>query len=172
MVIAEAPSASEGQGTYFGGELEKFLDVSKKSKGLKEVIEFIKEGQGTTPYFTDVYKCGVPRQNDKSGLNSVRRNKCVDTFLIEEIRIINPKVIFCIGNIAFNTVLYLKNKQRISKDIRIVKLIHYSKQANMPLSTSDKLKIWKIQTGNINNEKFIEIIINLDFVKALRKNQV
>lgn len=165
MLIAEAPSSAEGIGSYFGGNIKDSLAISTKSDGLNNLISFIEKGQKTTPYFTDVIKCGVPKQNNKSGLSKNRKNNCIKYFLDKEIEIINPRIIFCIGKTAFNVI----NKINLSKKYEVINLIHYSRQANMHLSISDKKKIWEIQSGIVNENEFDNVILNLECITNLKK---
>ena len=169
MIIAEAPSASGGSKAYFGGNVETLFEKDQKSDTLQNIIRYIK-ANNPSPYFTDVIKCGVPKQSNKKTLNAKRRNNCIKEFLIEEIKIINPKVIFCVGNMAFNVIRKLIKEKKVSEKTKIIKLIHYSRQANLPLTDSDKNEIWKIQSGDIKIEDFDRTVLNLDIIKTLKTN--
>lgn len=178
MLIAEAPSASNGVDAYFGGQLEIVLPKLKASKSLGQLIDFTKS-DGKTPYFTDVCKCGVSKQNKKSGLSKARQKNCINNFLKDEILIIEPRIIYCIGKTAYIAIKTLKNDKSIAeespklfdilKQAQIVELIHYSNQAGFPLKDSDKLIIWEIQSGRIPKKDFAAKILSLDFIKKLER---
>lgn len=179
MVIAEAPSATNGNGAYFGGQLETMLHKLKGANQLKLLIEFAKE-DGKYPYFTDINKCGVPDQSRKNGLNKIRRDNCIDTFLKQEILIIEPRLIYCIGQTAYKAIIDLKNNTSLNNEnpelskilgaAHIVELLHYSQQAGIPLSAQDKETIWKIQAGRTTRKEFASLIENLTFFRDILKN--
>jgi len=151
------------------------------------LIHFVEQTHNTTPYFTDVCKCGVKQQRNKKGLSKRRIDHCISTFLLDEIRIIKPKIIYCNGRTAYNKIIKIKNGEYKSKNFELMKalndpelneilkktdvlnLIHYSTQANLQLSLRDKKILWEIQTGKIRKKEFDDIIMAFDFVQELRK---
>ena len=148
MLIAEAPSASKGYGAHNGGKVENF-EKYKKSP-LYAVVDFVKKNYHTIPYFTDLVKCGFQNQNNKSTIK-FRIDNCMEKFLFKEIEIINPKTIFAIGKVAYNNLK--KHRQKISSNIKIISLIHYGRQANLPLSIDEKEKIiWPIEAGLVDKK--------------------
>ena len=149
MIIAEAPSGNGGTGPKVGGF---FGDVKEHKSPLFILKRFIIDTFGEIPYFTDLIKCGVAKQRDKDVLNT-REPHCIDMFLIKEIKIMKPRHIFCIGWRAQNALDKLQKKNLIDNTIRIVNLMHYSRQALLPLSPEDKRKIiWKMQADMLTKE--------------------
>lgn len=149
MLIAEAPSVTGGKGPHTGGKFEDF--------GLQNLINFVKKYFNTTPHFTDLMKCGVSRQSaeNKSRVFKLRKDNCFEKFLIREIEIIKPEFILCLGNSAFDAINkeILKNDSRINKSTKVIKLVHYSKQANLQLTMKDKEDIiWPIQIGKLEKD--------------------
>lgn len=164
MIIAEAPSATEGIGIFISKE---FKNINKSNKSpLYFLKEFVEKYYNETPYFTDLVKCGVARQKEKKIL-SKRAKNCFDRYLIYEINIIKPLLIICVGNLAYDFIINAQNKSRISNKIKIAKIIHYSRRAGLPLNNKDKELIWKIQMGIINNEELGNIpITKLDYINS------
>ena len=179
MIIGEAPSRSGingGSGPHIGGDFKSLEDSGKSP--ITEVREFVKENYGgTIPYFTDMIKCGIAKQNEKREKLSIRAEKCIEKFLREEIKIIDPDIIFCTGNFVYD---YIFNKQQAGKidgGVRIIKLVHYSRRASLPLSIRDKRElIWKIQANLISEENLKRInILELNAVKQylnIENNQI
>ncbi len=169
MIIGEAPSRSGengGEGPYIGGEFKK-LQYSGKSP-ITEVREFVKENYGgTIPYFTDMIKCGVAKQNGKEEKLKLRAEKCFEKFLRKEIKIIDPDIIFCAKTNVYDKIINMCQIGKIDGGKRIIKLLHYSRQASLQLSTRDKRKfIWKIQANLISEEELNKIsILDLSTVK-------
>ncbi len=169
MIIGEAPSRSGengGGGPYIGGEFKK-LQYSGKSP-ITEVREFVKENYGgTIPYFSDMIKCGVAKQNGKEAKLKLRTEKCIDKFLQEEIKIIEPNIIFCTGKFVYDNIFNKQQAGNIDGGVRIIKLVHYSRRPLLSLSTRDKRKvIWKIQANLISESELNKIsILELSAVK-------
>jgi uracil-DNA glycosylase family 4 len=111
MVIGEAPSGTTKKGEGIIGGYFKDVTESMKSP-LYIVKEFCIENYGKIPYFTDLCKCGVTRQANKEDLE-LRFEKCFDKFLIKEIEVVKPEIIFALGNGIKN--LLLKNIDRIKR---------------------------------------------------------
>ncbi len=143
MIVAEAPSGEGGEGPHIGGLFE-LRERSKKSP-LYILRQFVKENWGTIPYFTNLVKCGVAKQQHKEVLNT-RATHCFEYFLAREIKIIQPKIILCIGSLSYSSLKKYQLHNEIDRSIRLIPLMHYSRQAQLPLSPSDKAKIiWKWQ---------------------------
>jgi len=145
MVVAEAPSASGGHSVFISGKFDSFCGEQTGKSPLQIVKQFVKENyHGTIPYFTDVIKCGVFNQNkENKKILKKRASYCIDQFLLKEIEIINPEIILCFGNTAYNA---LNGKYRA----KCIKLLHYGRNANLNLSDNDKKNIvWKIQAGHL-----------------------
>jgi uracil-DNA glycosylase len=153
MVVGEAPSATGGLSIHFGG---LFGDWENNARSpVVPLRDWVKDSDnyGTIPYFTDLAKCGSAKQQDKAELN-VRIPKCVKYLLTEEIEIIKPETILCVGNRAYDSVstLELKGKPKVFK------LLHYSNQGTLPLSIEDKKQvIWKWQTHLLSDEDLARI---------------
>ncbi|HEB29743.1 MAG TPA: hypothetical protein ENI15_02570 [Spirochaetes bacterium] len=113
-------------------------------------------------------KCGIDKQNEKRGKLSIRAEKCINKFLLEEIKITNPEIIFCTGNFVYNCISNEKEAGKIDGVVRIIKLIHYSHRSSLPLSIRDKRElIWKIQ-ANLISEEYLKRISILE-LSALKR---
>jgi len=126
MVIGEAPSTANSHGAYCGGlfsEVEKNMgEISIKKSRVDWIRDFVKTEFGCIPYFTDLSKCGLSNQGNKSKLEK-RFSICYEYFLKHEIEIINPEVILFVG---------LNLEEKIGNKIKgaakkIESLYHYSK---------------------------------------------
>jgi uracil-DNA glycosylase len=146
MIVAEAPSSAGGPGLHVGGLLSECPKDAKSP--LYKLRDFVKENYKTTPYFTNLVKCGVARQERRVKYKlETRVNKCVEALLLEEIRIMQPKIILCVGRLPYD---YLKKHQseRVpkAKRIKLRQLTHYSRQAGLHLDIEDKVKfIWRCE---------------------------
>ena len=154
MVVAEAPSVTRSRtGPHIGGRFADWTDEASVSS----LLEFVRNYYQTTPHFTDLMKCGFEKQAEKrrnKELTELRKEKCIKQFLLEEIRIIDPKVILCVGKEAFDALQKCQNECKVKKSITPVNLIHYSKQAGLPLTSDDKKKlIWPFQVGQVCKNK-------------------
>jgi hypothetical protein len=164
MIVAEKPS---GKGKHICGNFER---MAQNFPNMIKLIGFIQELNNTEeiPYFTDLIKCG--------GINSqIRINKCTKLFLVEEIKILKPSKIYCIGKTSYNW--FDKNSKIIFELYQganlpeITYLIHYSAQANMNLTIEDKLKIyWQIQAQKLTEVEFTNKILQLSEIKDLWEN--
>ncbi|MCP4800828.1 MAG: hypothetical protein GY893_12845 [bacterium] len=145
MCIGEAPSITGGKGPWIGGN---FSTLPKENNSpIHLVKEFCKENYNTTPYFTDLSKCGLEKQEKKSRLKQ-RFTNCAKMFLKEEIKLVKPQVILCFGTTTFDFVVDHKTELEIPKETYIYYLLHYTKQAMLTLSKAEKKDIiWKIQSG-------------------------
>ena len=97
-------------------------------------------------------KCGIARQTRERRHVFIQREKrCVEAYLLREIEIIDPDIIFCVGKTASRVLKELLNRGRIKSSIQLVELLHYSAQAYLPVNIKDKLNIiWPIQLGEGN----------------------
>lgn len=102
------------------------------------------------PYYTDLVKCGPENTRNKTLIRQ-RAKKCVDMFLMKEIKTIKPEYIYCIGKLSYICPLKRSNelKRKNGDFIKVIPLIHYSKQANLPLTLKDKQHIWKWQLRDV-----------------------
>jgi uracil-DNA glycosylase family 4 len=150
MLVAEAPSVRKNNvGSYVGGMLK---DVP--GKNLSSIRDFIKKHYNTTPYFTDLMKCGAEKQTRevKSRIFEIRTENCVKHYLLKEIRIIKPKILICLGWRSFSKLKKVQNEKIIPKNIKVINLLHYGSQANLPLTSQDKLNyIWPVQIGKLKD---------------------
>jgi len=165
MVVGEAPSATGGLGVNIGGLFEQWEDERKSH--VTDLRDWVKDNLGgKVPYFTDLAKCGVANQKNKAGL-ARRIKKCRERFLIEEIRILNPKWIFCIGNTAHKFVSELITRERLSSQISLRRLTHYSGLASLPLTIEDKKNlIWKWEAGFLRDEELKEKLFELSYFRT------
>ncbi|MGD0795674.1 MAG: uracil-DNA glycosylase family protein [Dehalococcoidales bacterium] len=154
MAIGEAPSASEGIGMHMGRRF-----VSWKDNSESPVVAFRDWAAcryGTVPYFTDLAKCGVANQQNKNVLKKRFKN-CIKYILLEEIKIIKPKTILCIGNVSYH---YMgKLVKELGMKTNLVKLTHYSRQAQLPISIEDKMNIiwdWDISKSDPSKREEIK----------------
>ena len=126
----------------------------------QNLLRFVERYYKCIPHFTDLMKCGIAKQNrEQKRIFEIRKRNCVERYLRDEIRIIDPKVILCIGAMAYTAVVELKEKGAIAPE-QIVKLVHYSRQASLPLSAADKENVvWPFQAGMVP----VEDLANLSF---------
>ncbi len=152
MIVGEAPSATEGPGLHFGGLFEDWENDPRSP--VVQLRDWVKDRKnyGTIPYFTDLAKCGLAKQQGK-GLLNVRIPKCMAYLLQKEIELVAPKTILCLGNRAYDFVSKLK-----TRDVDIFKLLHWSNRASLPLSIEDKREIiWRWQTRKLSDKDLAEI---------------
>jgi len=169
LLVGEAPSAEEGLGPIISGRFDE-IKPSDNSP-IYKVRDFIKEYYKMTPYFTDLIKCGFPKQEKKDGLNQRKKN-CFPYLLLQEIKYIKPRYIFCVGVTANNTITSKYNKKLILDivpNVKIVKLIHYCGTANhikidgniYGLDIEKKYKyIWPWQSGFISKEEMLNKLVH------------
>lgn len=168
MLIAESPSSIYGVGFYLGG-YSRNIKSNKKNDNLEELLKFIVGiNGGKYSRFTDIVKCGMEKSKLKEQL-AIRKQPCMNLYLIREIEIVCPKHIICIGNDSYNEVLKLQQLKKIDTQIKITKLHHYSNRASLTLSIHDKREvIWPLQNGIFEDRSEAEkAILNLDYVKQL-----
>lgn len=162
MIVAEAPSGTGGFGPHIGGHFGDNSSTNKKDEGLYAIREFVKDfidkENKRIPYFTDLIKCGVGRQNreEKRILRGKRLQNCPKRFLLKEIGIIRPSKIVCVGNMARDFLKECQQNGEIKKNIKLIPLMHYSSLASLNLSSEDKKNIiWKWQAGSSLERKQI-----------------
>lgn len=87
MFVGEAPGASEdAQGIPFVGKAGKLLDKYLSAVGISR----------DEVYIANILKCRPPQNRDPQ---ENEENACMD-HLREQIRLINPKIIVCLGRIS------------------------------------------------------------------------
>ena len=167
MIVGEAPSRRKkgGAGPHIGGQFEDWT----KGEAVHSLLRFVKSHFSTVPHFTDVMKCGVVSQTiaHKKAVFEIRTRNCVDRFLLKEIEIVNPETILCLGKTSFIALMKAQEDGAIKRSIRLVNLIHYGKQASLPLTSKDKETIlWPLQLGKIS----VSSISNLSAIKKIVEN--
>lgn len=159
MVVAESPSKANGSGCWLGG-LSKNAGSGKGNDNIQRFFDYIKhQDQGRYPYFTDVVKCGLEKTSVKAKL-AIRKQHCIDTYLEQEIRIMQPKVIVCLGRFAFTEVQPVA--RRVDPAIRVVPIMHYSNRASLTMDIEDKVKvIWPLELGLVSPEEARGLVLQL-----------
>lgn len=161
MITGEAPSKTEGLGIHFGGWFKDWENDPQSP--VVPLRYWVEENYGTVPYFTDLAKCGLARQQDKAELK-VRIPKCVEYLLTKEIEIIKTRTILCVGNTAYDFVRKLKLKEEPD----VFKLLHWSNRGSLPLTIEDKKQIiwkWQVSSGS-DKEKLVQLSLsNLSFFR-------
>ena len=156
MIVAEAPSAKGGIGPHIGGLVKNWTH----EKSVNSLFTFVQKYFNTIPYFTDLMKCGVSRQTKekKSLVFKARIKNCLTHYLLKEIKIIKPEIILCVGNLSFSALKDCRNRGLINDSTKLVKLIHYGRQAGLPLSPDDKKNlIWPIQVGKVSKDRLRDL---------------
>lgn len=163
MIVGEAPSSAGGTGPHIGGCVKDYLKkgLSENEEPQNALFRFVKKYYKTTPYFTNLMKCGVSQQTKekKKSVFEIRTKNCAEHFLLKEIEIIDPEVVLCVGKESRDVLQSFQKNGRIKKSTKLVFLIHYSKQAGLPLTIKDKEKvIWplQVQVGKLPKEKIFE----------------
>jgi DNA polymerase len=101
LFVGEGPGEQEDlQGEPFVGAAGKLLD---------DMLSIIDLSRTENAYIANIVKCRPPRNRDPL---SEEQEACVG-YLQEQIRLINPKIIICLGRIAAQKL--------ISEDFRITK---------------------------------------------------
>lgn len=167
MIVGEAPSRRKkgGAGPHIGGQFKDWTD----GEAVHSLLRFVKTHFGTVPHFTDVMKCGVASQTraHKKAVFEIRTRNCVERFLLKEIEIIDPETILCLGKTSFIALQKAQESGAIKSSIRLVNLIHYGKQAGLPLTAKDKETIlWPLQMGKIS----LASISDLSAIKKIIQN--
>ena len=166
MIVAEAPSKRKktGGGPHVGGQFK-----DRDGAALRSLLNFVRKYYNTTPHFTDLMKCGVAKQTKelKNAVFPQRRKNCPTQFLLKEIQIIDPELILCLGRTSYDYLSNAKASRAISKNVKIINLIHYGSQANLPLNSKDKETIiWPLQLRKISGDE----ILNLSSIKKILEN--
>lgn len=171
MIVGEAPSNHDGSNIHIAG---KFEDLNNLGNGFAELKQFFKDEFNEYPYFTDIVKCGLVKQKDSKRILIDRLDNCIQMFLLKEIEIMKPEKIFCQGNLAYNAIIELQENKKINKEIKIIKMLHYSRNANLPLNKEDKKLIWQLQYGKYSQSEIEEFKISkLSFIrKMITKDKV
>ena len=163
MLVAEAPSVKrKNVGAHVAGLFE-----NTENKSLNSIRNFVEKYFNTTPYFTDLMKCGVRKQTreEKKKIFGIRTEKCMKHYLLKEIKILQPEIILCLGYLAYTKLKEAKKNGKIDNHIKLRKLLHYGTQASWSLNAEDKLNyIWPLQLGKIPDAK----LSNLSYFKKLK----
>jgi len=167
MIVGEAPSRRKkvGAGPHIGGQFKDWTE----GVALQSLLRFAKTHFNTVPHFTDVMKCGVASQTraHKKAVFETRTRHCSQRFLFREIEIIDPETILCLGRTSFDTLKKAQQNGSVKPSIKLVNLIHYGKQAGLPLTAEDKETIlWPLQLGKIS----VNAITDLSAVKKIIRN--
>lgn len=157
MLVAEAPSTGGGKGPHLGGLFKDW--PSSKSEFIK-FRDFFSNELGFMPYFTDLVKCGSKNAGDKTTI-SQRAKRCVDLLLLREIKVIDPDYIYCIGHKAYTCLKEYEPCKSTGEPIQLIPLIHYSKQAGLPLKSVDKELIWRWQLGRLTRNYVENVPLSL-----------
>ncbi len=205
MIIGEAPSRSGyinnqkfcSKKARIGGLMRDAIgdsnDDNQNTNTISQLnpfvnfVEFVKNNYAALvdsdsvdfkyPYFTDIMKCGFKLQSDKNaGILKARIENCTKQFLSEEINIMQPKVVLCIGRMAAETIKP-SSFANIFQKTRIINLLHYSGSASLPLmkdsdrDINDKHIIWKIQAGLVEKENIPAELMKLGFIRNITEGQ-
>ncbi|MBC8147183.1 MAG: hypothetical protein H8E98_04285 [Bacteroidetes bacterium] len=170
MLVAEAPSSSNGVGV---NNVKYFDEIENDKKSPLYLIKnFIKEQYNEIPYFTDLVKCGLAKQKNKKILKK-RAEYCLKKYLLNEIEIIKPEIIICVGKLSYEFISKAQENSDISKDIKVVNIIHYSRQANLPLDDEDKEFLWKIQLEILKHKQIENTsLTELSYIKNIIKKNL
>jgi len=119
VVVGEAPGAQE--------DLEGKPFVGKSGKFLKNLLEVSGINIYEEVYFCNVIKCRPPK-NRKPSLEEINIHK---PWLIQQIKLINPKVVILAGATAMKTILgenkplsQLRGKWFKLKEIEYITIFH------------------------------------------------
>ena len=154
MVVGEAPSTTGGKGPHVGG---LFADWTPNPKSPSNIRDFVHKHYNTLPYFTDLVKCGAARGANKRIIKQ-RAETCFNHLLLNEIKIMQPTHILCLGGASYEFIEgHLgRGEGQNGRCAQLIKLIHYSGQAQLPLTPQDKLEIiwpWQIGRPSVGLEK-------------------
>jgi uracil-DNA glycosylase len=132
MVVGEAPSGVNDSGLLIGG---MFDNVGKENNSFSVskspvhwIRDFVVNKYKVTPFFVDAIKCGANKQKkEKEALLEKRSYNCLKEFLSKEIEILNPKIILCMGGMAFDfTKKAIMTYCSPGHEYNLVNLWHYS----------------------------------------------
>jgi uracil-DNA glycosylase family 4 len=164
MLVGEAPSTSGGVGPHLGGLFKQW--------DAWEFRDVFVEKFRCMPYFTDLVKCGPENAKNKSVVRR-RAKYCGKKFLINEIRIINPDFIYCVGRESYSWLRDYRDEYGLvnsnGKRIELQQIIHYSKQAGLPLTSADKEMIWRWQLGLAKKDIRNLSLSSLSFFQSQRE---
>jgi DNA polymerase len=136
LVIGEAPGADEDrQGEPFVGRAGQLLNEMLKAIGFKR----------TDVYIANILKCRPPNNRDPS----LEEATCCEPFLLQQIELINPKLILSVGRISAHNLLKtqiqigkLRGKVHQYGEKRIPLIVTYH-PAYLLRSLSQKAEAWK-----------------------------
>ena len=134
LIIGEAPGAQE--------DLEGKPYVGKSGKLLNELLKKVGIDYEEDVYFCNVIKCRPPN-NRKPTIKEIQIHK---PWLLQQIKLVDPKLIILTGSIAMRAILEVKDKisnvrgEWIEKDGREIMVIFHpsyllrfpSKEINKP----------------------------------------
>ena len=134
LIIGEAPGAQE--------DLEGKPYVGKSGKLLNELLKKVGIDYEEDVYFCNVIKCRPPN-NRKPTIKEIKIHK---PWLLQQIKLVDPKLIILTGSIAMRAILEVKDKisnvrgEWIEKDGREIMVIFHpsyllrfpSKKINKP----------------------------------------
>jgi hypothetical protein len=124
---------------------------------------------GPWPYFTNVMKCGLnpkPQRSKGKIIHKLRASYCVDHLLVDQIHIIQPRVIACVGAFAYDTITALIKAGKISPVV-VKNFLHYSGRAQAPTTIKDKRNVLlPIQACCLEPEDLCTALSDLSWVKA------
>jgi DNA polymerase len=93
MFIGEAPGREEDdQGEPFVGKSGKLFNKALEAAGISR----------DESYITNIVKCRPPENRDPTGDEILA---CVDK-LVQEIELVNPKVLVCVGRVSSNYLIH------------------------------------------------------------------
>jgi uracil-DNA glycosylase len=164
MIVAEAPSKRKGTGSkvIVGGQAKDWIDRPGERQ-ISALFSFVREHFHTAPYFTDVVKCGVEKQDRGEKRRLMNRiEQCTKRYLFGEIKVMEPEKILCVGKTSFDTLTKAQASGEVDKQIELKYLLHYGGQAGLTLTVEDKRTvIWPMQIGEkVSQEKLESLIKN------------
>jgi len=151
------PGEDACMGLLWGGDDSKILVIGEAPSGeditnsqkwnatydFGVVRDFLGKKYGMTPHFTDAVKCGFGsgKNIDKKGKRSFKKRfqNCKE-YLKEEIDLIKPEKVFCMGKKSYENVIQ-NVKYLFEKEMDVYYLTHYSKLTNLQIKIGDKEKI-------------------------------
>jgi hypothetical protein len=174
MVVAEKPSGAGGVGPRIGG---RFADIPKGRGGLSRkdpLFDFRHFATtycyGVTPYMTDLAKCGYRGTEPPGDELRTRFKNCFKQFLVEEIRVVEPEKILCVGRVAYDYLVDRQKQGEISAGIELIWLTHYSRQAQLHLSPQEKVELWRWQASRGKEKKLEEMrLADLECIMEMKK---
>ena len=178
LIVGEAPSGVEGDGPIIGGN---FSDIPENNLSpIHKLRDFVKDNfGGKIPYFTDLIKCGVVKQENKEDKLPLRETRCFEYILKREIEIINPEYIFCVGERSYKILIEKANVIGFDRN-KIKLLTHYCHPAaKIKIFGGVNIKkkiayVWPYETGLISLEKALNIMkeINTSSIRIPTPNVI